>query len=336
MLAFLAPSNAPRVLLLGSLAAWASATRVGLGEIYASETNNAILAATDEDQAKPTLGRSSTMGGGRPTFGRSNSAGDWLKPSGGSRPLRAGFGKLNLSVPGSRLQGQRCRGHAFDIVGGDGAQAWLSHKLGEWKAAVKTSLGGGDSPEVMAAKALLKKDSSSRGLYWASLSNVADGGPRVEAIAKVVKEGNRFGIPLIISRRALFGSDQGIGGAGKALIGGLTELFEEADEDLRIGGTPGDKFVSQLYHAHGAERINASEDPDGMLTFGTLEFIVPQGCGSFFARAICSASTWGDYTKFAARVFQHHDEGSFFHPVGTCADMFPRQFVWDRVGSVLR
>jgi hypothetical protein len=340
MFTILAPSSAPRVLLLGSLAAWASSARIGLGEIYASEANNDMVAATDEGQTKPTLGRSNSMGGGRPIFGRSNSAGDWLKPSEGSRPFQAGFGKLNISVPENRLQVKRCRGHAFDIVGGDGAQAWLSQKLRTWKATVKSSLGDGDPPEVVAAKALLKKDSSSRGLYWASLSNATGAGPRVEALAKVVKEGNRFGIPLIISRRALFGGDQGIGGAGKALIGGLTELFsEEADEDkedLRIGGTPGDKFVAQLYHAHGAEKINASEDPDGVLTFGTLEFLVPQGCGNFFARAVCSASTWGDYSKFAARALQHHDEGSHFHPIKTCADMFPRQFVWDRVRSMFR
>merc|ERR1719382_960981 len=92
-----ASSTALRVLLLGGLTTCASATRVGISELSAAVQNTAVLAATDEGELKPALGRSSSMGGGRPNFGRSNSAGDWSKPSEGGLPFKGGFDKADLS-----------------------------------------------------------------------------------------------------------------------------------------------------------------------------------------------------------------------------------------------
>lgn len=244
--------------------------------------------------------------------------------------------------PAPRHHVESCMGHAFDIVGGDdpSSQRWLAAEVRRWEKDAFAQMS--ERPEAKAGLALLKNhvklgsnSSAVKLQFWASTTTASrEEGPRVQAIAQVVKDGSRFGVPLIVSRRALFGREEGLGGGGKALTGALVEMFgaeaDEAGQDLRLGGTPGDGFVSKLYTANSMRSISAQKDPFGVLTFGTLEFVVPQGCGSFFARSICGASTSVDRFKFGIRLVQHSNESHMLHPLHTCADMFPKSFLWDQ------
>eukprot|EP00929_Paragymnodinium_shiwhaense_P090265 TRINITY_DN50418_c0_g1_i1.p1 TRINITY_DN50418_c0_g1~~TRINITY_DN50418_c0_g1_i1.p1 ORF type:complete len:345 (-),score=78.93 TRINITY_DN50418_c0_g1_i1:230-1264(-) len=220
---------------------------------------------------------------------------------------------------------QHCR-REFLIVGGPDAQSWLKGEVRAWERRLKEEAMSNEEQqsEVKAAAALLKKDGVSKGNYWAAVSQESDGSVKVQSIAKVVAgqdDGDvRIGIPSIISRRALFGKSEGIGGAGRALISGLVNTLAPTDGQLRIGGTPGDEFVNALYHEHGAKNIKASDDPDGVLLYGTLEFRVFEGCAAFFGRAVCGETSAKDVWQHALRFATQ-----------TCSSMFPAKLLWDNL-----
>eukprot|EP00930_Biecheleria_cincta_P063299 TRINITY_DN48828_c0_g1_i1.p1 TRINITY_DN48828_c0_g1~~TRINITY_DN48828_c0_g1_i1.p1 ORF type:complete len:348 (-),score=62.52 TRINITY_DN48828_c0_g1_i1:150-1193(-) len=226
-----------------------------------------------------------------------------------------------------------CRSNLI-IVGGPDAQEWLQGEVVAWQQ--RLAKGGADQgrPEAIAAANLVRKEApaaSQSGEYYASVTEEDGGTIRVQAIARVVtsveENSTRVGIPAIFSRRSLFGKADGIGSAGRGLIAGLVEALSSDDGDLRLGGTPGDAFVNALYHAHGADNINASNDPEGVLKFGTLELRVPKGCGDFFERAMCDRLSGGDYLRFTLRLAQPESTAHPLHVFHTCSDMFPKRLV---------
>lgn len=230
------------------------------------------------------------------------------------------------------VQSVSCRDD-LTIVGGPDAQAWLQGEVIAWQQRLDEEGMDEPRPEAIAAANLVRKETptaSQSGEYYASITE--DGGTvKVQAIARVVtslEENNtRMGIPAIFSRRSLFGKADGIGSAGRGLIAALVEALSPDGGDLRLGGTPGDTFVNALYHAHGAENIKASDDPEGVLKFGTLELRVPKGCAAFFQRAMCNRLSGSDLARFALRLAQPESTAHPLHVVRSCSDMFPKRLV---------
>lgn len=151
---------------------------------------------------------------------------------------------------------------------------------------------------------------------YASFSQEADGSLTMQAVALVEETGIEINVMAVLSRRSLLNDKASKSGGGKALLRGILETVHSKHdgEGLRLIGTPGDKFVENLYRAHGMQQYGVEKT--GM---PKLKLDIPDKCVTFMTVSVlCKHLDAKDYGAIAWRLIP----GSR-HLYETCAHMMP-------------
>jgi len=241
------------------------------------------------------------------------------------------------AIPVAPLPQVSCSGKQLSLAGKDtpAMQEWIQLAMNDWwKRGDESQIR--NRPEGKAALSMLhtagievkSHDKNGTTSRWAIFSEDDDRQLTMQAVALVEQIGPSVNVMAIVSRRAFIKDEKVIAGAGKALLKGILDAVHTKfpDKPLTLLGTPGDKYVEQMYRLHGMKEYGREES--GM---PKLRVTYPAHCLSFITSAIlCTDAGVADYLTIAFRLIP----GSFNFK-DTCAHLVPPAVFMKRLARII-